>query len=557
MTDYNSIEEMMNTTENMEHLVNNVSHDDDTMTFDGVDWFFFNGVRASNIYVSGNSWVGIGSNSEQLLVCRRDTKMWQFYREEATLFDTYKVLKIRWEGYAQYNSTSQDVALKYEWFFVETGDIFLNLIQPPSNAGYLGTTKVAGSVNQTFNITAGQQTYITLHSLDDTGTAFECEYGILDVDPPFEHRYLLCDKDGKYYRTEHDKAFVDAIIMKGYQFIRTGIIPDQNTKIEISFNTTKFNDAALCGARLSTSADKFGIFLSSSVMMNGQFATESLNADVDDYSGRDVVVLLSKEGLFRDGVVIADFTDAEFTAPCELTVGTINTNETLDTRYFSGTIYYIKVWQGEEQVLDLIPCVDENVHPCFYDTLSGVCYYNDGFSSFGFIDSHGEYDICTRLVEVEVAELTASIFHKEGFVDFPRSEVLTRLVNPELLYWQDSETELPVYKVDIDAMPPTQVIYSKNNEMTDSTILGIESAEAEADETTLFAFSFDGGETWKAYINNEWVSLSEETSGMNYETLAAIGTDAWAIANETMQYMVRFTIFEGGYMKKLTIHYLN
>lgn len=106
-------------------------------------------------------------------------------------------------------------------------------------------------------------------------------------------------------------------------------------------------------------------------------------------------------------------------------------------------------------------------------------------------------------------------------------------------------------------MPPTQVIYSKNNEMTDSTILGIESAEAEADETTLFAFSFDGGETWKAYINNAWVNLSEETSGMNYETLAAIGTDAWAIANETMQYMVRFTIFEGGYMKKLTIHYLN
>lgn len=129
-------------------------------------------------------------------------------------------------------------------------------------------------------------------------------------------------------------------------------------------------------------------------------------------------------------------------------------------------------------------------------------------------------------------------------MDFPRSEVLTRLVNPELLYWQDSETELPVYKVDIDAMPPTQVIYSKNNEMTDSTILGIESAEAEADETTLFAFSFDGGETWKAYINNAWVNLSEEASGMNYETLAAIGTDAWAIANETMQYMVRFTIFD-------------
>lgn len=112
-------------------------------------------------------------------------------------------------------------------------------------------------------------------------------------------------------------------------------------------------------------------------------------------------------------------------------------------------------------------------------------------------------------------------------------------------------------QVDVKAVPPVQTIYSKNTEMLDSTILGIEKVEIEADDTTLFAFSFDCGITWKAFIENAWVNLSETTSGMNQETVEAIGTDAWTIANEKMQYMVRFTIIEGGYVNRVIIHYIN
>lgn len=183
---------------------------------------------------------------------------------------------------------------------------------------------------------------------------------------------------------------------------------------------------------------------------------------------------------------------------------------------------------------------------CFFDTLTETCFYNSGYGKLGFVDSTGNYDEATRLVEVTFEELTAEVFKTEGFEDFPRSEVLTRLVNPALLYWHDSDDELPQLKVSIKAAPPVQTVYSKNTEMIDSTILGIEKVEIEADDTTLFAFSFDGGNTWKAYIENAWVNLSEQTSGMNRETVEAIGTDAWAIANEQMQYMVRFTLIEGG-----------
>lgn len=557
MANYESLEEMLSTIENMEHLVVSSGHDDDTMTFAGVDWFMFNGVKVSTLYVSGNSWIGLGVNAEQLLVCRRDAKMWDFYREEATLFGTYRVLKIRWEGYAQYNSTSSDVRLIYEWFFFETGDIMLNLIQPPTNSGYLGSNRINGSVNQNYNVTVGVSEYVSLYHQDDTGTDYTIQYELLDINPPYERRYLLSDKDRKYYRTEHDKAFVDAITFNGYQCIRTGIIPAQDTKVKVTMNTSSFGEYALFGARTSTEADMFGLFLTSATQVNGQYGTESLIETVDDYTGIDVTFEISKEGLKRDDVVIAEFAEVTFEAPVELLIGTCNTNGTFDSRYFKGNIIKIEVWQKEEQKLDLIPCVDEQLQVCLYDTLSETCFYNSGYGKLGFVDSTGKYDEATRLVEVTFEELTAEVFKTEGFEDFPRSEVLTRLVNPALLYWHDSDDELPELKVSIEAAPPVQTVYSKNTEMIDSTILGIEKVEIEADDTTLFAFSFDGGNTWKAYIENAWVNLSEQTSGMNRETVEAIGTDAWAIANEQMQYMVRFTLIEGGYVKRIIIHYIN
>ena len=557
MANYSRIEEMLNSTENMQHLVENSGHDDDTMTFEGVDWFRFNGVKASKLYVSGNSWIGLGTNAEQLLVCRRDTKMWNFYREEATLYGVYRVLKIRWEGYAQYNSTSSDLSLVYEWFFFETGDFMLNLIHTPENSGYLGSSRINGGLNQNYDMTAGVSEYVSFCHQDDTGTDYTIQYELLDINLPYDHRYLLSDKNGKYYRTEHEKAFVDAVVFKGYQCIRTGMIPNQDTRVVVTLNTSSFGNRALFGAGTSADTDRFGVFLTSATGISGQFHTESITAEVDDYMGVDVTLELSREGLKRDGVLIAEFTGAEFAASVELVIGTFNTNGVMEDRYFKGDISKIEFWQAEEQILDLVPCIDESLQVCFYDNLSGICFYNSGSGKFGYVDSTGKYDEATKLVEVNIEELTADVIKAEGFEDFPRNEVLTRLVNPSLLYWHDSENALPEFQVVLKAVPPVQTLYSKNTEMTDSTILGIEKVEIDADDTTLFAFSFDGGITWKAYIENAWVNLSEETSGMSRETVEAIGTDAWAIANEQMQYMVRFTLIEGGYCKRIIVHYIN
>lgn len=200
MADYNSLDDLIGTKEGMDVLVNNISHDDDTMTFAGVEWFTFLGTVMKNLYVSGNSWFGFGSNTAQLAVGNRDTKMWYFYRQEGTIFDYYNFLKIRWEGYSQYNSTSSDVALKYEIIILDNGVIMLYLVDLPTSTGYYGSSNIATSNgNKSYVLTGGEGTFVTFIPNEDK-TDYDIRYEKYDLLPPFDERYLITDEDGKYYK---------------------------------------------------------------------------------------------------------------------------------------------------------------------------------------------------------------------------------------------------------------------------------------------------------------------------------------------------------------------
>ena len=162
-----------------------------------------------------------------------------------------------------------------------------------------------------------------------------------------------------------------------------------------------------------------------------------------------------------------------------------------------------------------------------------------------------------RVRNSTLRKLNSSAFRQYGFDDFPRDVIFSKLTNPVLYHWQNTDIDLPPISAKLKAIPPVQLIYSKNTEMNDSTILGIESLEIDSDDNTLFAFSFDGGTTWKAYTDGRWMTLSEETSGMKRESVKAVGTDAWNEAAADRQYKIRFALREGGYVNRITVHYLN
>jgi hypothetical protein len=184
---YNSVEEILSSgTTNMTVIRNNSKNNDGTDTITGVNWFTFNGTVASTIYASGNSWIGFGSPSEHLKVNRRNSAVWSIYREEGTLYDYYKFLKIRWKGYSHYGSTSFLCAVEYDVILWDTGDISLHMISIPSSYNS-GTYSLTAGSTYSYAVSTSSPDVTFIKS--DSG--FTVNTGIIELIPVFEKRYLI------------------------------------------------------------------------------------------------------------------------------------------------------------------------------------------------------------------------------------------------------------------------------------------------------------------------------------------------------------------------------
>ena len=198
MADYDSVEALFAAgTANMECLINNTAYDDNTYTAAGADWLIFNGVKAESIFVSGNTWFGIGTNAEHLKVNRRDTKMWYLYREEGTLYRFYRFLKFRWRGYSQYNSTTEACLLEYDVVLWENGCISLHMVRVPTN-NYNGVFSLTAASAVTYTPPTAALPDVTFTPEDDDHTAFSVAYERIALQMPFDRRYLV-DAQGKLY----------------------------------------------------------------------------------------------------------------------------------------------------------------------------------------------------------------------------------------------------------------------------------------------------------------------------------------------------------------------
>jgi hypothetical protein len=82
------------------------------------------------------------------------------------------------------------------------------------------------------------------------------------------------------------------------------------------------------------------------------------------------------------------------------------------------------------------------------------------------------------------------------------------------------------------AYSDAQIVTSNAISLEHSSILGIESAKAICTGILSMAISTDYKVTWKAHNGTEWLTLSDNYSGMSKEQLEAITVDQW---NELMQ----------------------
>ena len=217
--DYSSVEQIFSAgTTNMEILRNNTKQDDGTDSFSGVSWFTYNGTVASTIYASGNSWIGFGSSSEHLKVNRRDGALYSLYREEGTLYGHYKFLKIRWEGYSQYNQTATSYAISYDVILWDTGDISLHMISIPSSYNS-GTYSLIASSTYTYRVSAASPDVTFIK----TDSGFEVSNSVIDLVIPLKKRYLIRDNSTYYTVSNSTLAEVAISELTSDSFLNYGV----------------------------------------------------------------------------------------------------------------------------------------------------------------------------------------------------------------------------------------------------------------------------------------------------------------------------------------------
>lgn len=188
---YSSIEEIVAGTDNAETIVNNVAHDDDSVSVNGADWLTFNGVAVSTIYCSGNSWLGFGNNSEDLKVNRRDAKMYYLWREEGTLYGYYRFIRIRWKGYSYYSSTSSTYLTTYDVLLFDNGDIFLHMVDIPTSYND-GTKSLTAGNAYSFTYTADSPD-VSFYKQEDG--SFVVVNELLQIEVPFARKYMIKDSE--------------------------------------------------------------------------------------------------------------------------------------------------------------------------------------------------------------------------------------------------------------------------------------------------------------------------------------------------------------------------
>ena len=130
------------------------------------------------------------------------------------------------------------------------------------------------------------------------------------------------------------------------------------------------------------------------------------------------------------------------------------------------------------------------------------------------------------LKALEETEITASLFSAYGVDEIPNGNLIVGLANPKIMRWTDAE-EINPLTATVTATPQPQIIISDKIHLTDKSITGIESALATCEGDLIVAVSFDDKQTWKAWNGEQWVTLSDDNTGMSKETLEGITFEQW------------------------------
>lgn len=159
---------------------------------------------------------------------------------------------------------------------------------------------------------------------------------------------------------------VDYIQFDGTQTVDTGIICNQNTKIQLAFTRERSSQHYVFGVASSDNTASVTAYMGGSWRFGNKSATKTLTTNANMiYSG-----VVDKTNVTITGSASGISDVNEFETVGSLLLGACrNSNGTLGESQFIGKIFFFAMWEDDEQVLKLVPVTDGTVFR-FYDMVS-------------------------------------------------------------------------------------------------------------------------------------------------------------------------------------------
>ena len=178
-----------------------------------------------------------------------------------------------------------------------------------------------------------------------------------------------------YAGVEDRYTLLDYIQSSGTQYIDTGFIPNQNTKIEMRVQTTQARACGIAATDQNWGSKAFGIWGNAAA-----YGSET-NSNVALYGANPVTVVLDKNKLYQDGSLLWTAGAQTFQCPSSLTLFALNRNGSI-TEYTAMKLYSCKLYDNGILVRDLKPCRSSGGAVGLYDAVNGAFYGNQDTGNF-------------------------------------------------------------------------------------------------------------------------------------------------------------------------------
>lgn len=168
---------------------------------------------------------------------------------------------------------------------------------------------------------------------------------------------------------------------QGNQYIDTGVVGNQNTRIVCRVKCIVDDTNWVYGARYSSSSRLFTFAASSSGYYNAAYGNQRYSFPTSVNSSDFMIIDHNKSVITINGDITHSFSSETFTTPNNIILFGCNTNGTITASSTVSSMYY-KIFDGDTLIRDYVPCINARSEYGMYERVSGAFCSNAGTGSF-------------------------------------------------------------------------------------------------------------------------------------------------------------------------------